>query len=107
MCACAYYNHGYYGQGVDVAVIDTGAVPVTGLTNANVIHGPDLSFDGQSPKLAHIDTNGHGTMMASLIAGRDATTTPNPASASEFNGVAPSARIVSIKVAESQGAVDV
>ena len=74
----AYYNHNYFGQGIDVAVIDTGTAPVQGLTNGNVIHGPDFSFDGQS-KLAHTDTNGHGTMMASLIGGRDsATSTVNP-----------------------------
>jgi serine protease AprX len=106
MGAWAYYNHGYYGQGVDVAEIDTGGLPIAGLNNGNLIYGPDLSFDGQT-KLAHYDTNGHGTMMASIIAGRDATGTPDPSSSSQFNGMAPEARVVSIKVADSQGAVDV
>ena len=107
MGAWAYYNHNYFGQGIDVAVIDTGTAPVQGLTNGNVIHGPDFSFDGQS-KLAHTDTNGHGTMMASLIGGRDsATSTVNPGAWSEFNGIAPRSRVVSVKTGESQGAIDV
>ena len=39
---------GYTGQGVDVALIDTGVAPVQGLTSGNVVNGPDLSFDSQA-----------------------------------------------------------
>jgi serine protease AprX len=36
-----------------------------------VINGPDLSFESQAPNLRHLDTFGHGTHMAGIIAGRD------------------------------------
>ena len=37
----------------------------------NVINGPDLSFESQAENLTNIDTYGHGTHLAGLIAGRD------------------------------------
>jgi serine protease AprX len=39
------YARGYTGKGVGVALVDTGVVPVTGLTSGNVVNGPDLSFE--------------------------------------------------------------
>ena len=36
-----------------------------------IIYGPDLSLESQSPALRNLDTYGHGTFMAGLIAGRD------------------------------------
>jgi serine protease AprX len=110
MGASVYYHNNDFGQGIDVAVIDTGVSPVQGLNSTNLITGPDFSFESQNPHLAHFDTNGHGTFMASLIAGRDATLPMDPTDPSlwsNFTGVAPYARVVSVKVADSQGAVDV
>ena len=47
----------------------TGVAPVTGLDGAGkVIYGPDLSIESQSPDLTNLDTYGHGTFMAGLIA---------------------------------------
>ena len=37
-------------QGVGVALVDTGVVPVAGLTSGNVVNGPDLSFESQSDR---------------------------------------------------------
>jgi serine protease AprX len=108
--AAAWWNAGYTGKGVDVAVIDTGVAPVPGLDGAGkVVNGPDLSLESQNPSFRYLDTNGHGTFMAGLIAGRDATLTVPYASApaSAYRGMAPDARIVSLKVATADGGTDV
>ena len=97
----AMWNAGYTGKGVDVAVIDTGVAPVQGLNSpGKVINGPDLSLESQSPNLQNLDTNGHGTFMAGLIAGNDGQ-------AGGYHGVAPDARIVSLKVGVADGGTDV
>ncbi|MBW8801124.1 MAG: S8 family serine peptidase [Streptomyces sp.] len=104
------WSHGWTGKGVDVALIDSGVVPVKGLTSGNVIQGPDLSFESQDPALEHLDTFGHGTHMASIIAGRDTASTGSfyaKGDSHSFNGVAPDARLVSLKVAAADGGSDV
>ena len=69
-----WWTAGYTGQGIDVALIDTGVAPVEGLDAAGkIVYGPDLSLESQAPKLRNLDTNGHGTFMAGLIAGKDST----------------------------------
>ena len=97
----AWWNAGSTGKGVDVAVVDTGVSRVAGLDGAGkVVNGPDLSLDSQNPSLQHLDSNGHGTFMAGLIAGNDGQ-------AGGYRGVAPDARIVSLKVGVTDGGVDV
>jgi serine protease AprX len=99
---------GYTGKGVDVALIDTGVSPVPGLTSGNVINGPDLSFHSVHPDVRYKDAYGHGTHMASIIAGRDQAGSPNSyLDRTRFTGVAPDARIVSLKVGASDGSADV
>src|SRR5439155_18961198 len=56
------------GAGVDVALIDSGVTPVTGLAG-QVVYGPDLSTESQNVSVANLDTYGHGTFMAGIIAG--------------------------------------
>lgn len=109
MKANQLWDEGITGEGVDVALIDTGVLPVNGLTHpGKVINGPDLSFESQSDDLRYMDTMGHGTHMAGIIAGRDdGSSTPGSHSHSDFMGVAPDARLVSVKVANAVGATDV
>jgi hypothetical protein len=101
-----YWNQGLTGEGVDVALIDSGLVPVEGFTApGKVVDGADLSFESQSEDRRHLDTFGHGTHMGGIIASarlgagsEEPTYTP---------GVAPGARLVSIKVADANGVTDV
>jgi len=92
------WQSGANGSGIDVAVLDTGVTPVPGLDGANkLVYGPDLSFDSQNPNTIYLDGYGHGTAMAGIIAGND----------SGYRGIAPNARVVSVKVGASNGATDV
>ncbi|HYN97398.1 MAG TPA: S8 family serine peptidase [Pilimelia sp.] len=97
------------GAGVGVALIDSGVAPVAGLDGpGKVVNGPDLSFESQAENLRHLDTFGHGTHLAGIIAGRDADVpTGAEADPTKFVGVAPGAHIVNIKVAAADGATDV
>jgi serine protease AprX len=108
--AAAWWTAGYTGRGVDVALIDTGVSRVAGLATAGkVVYGPDLSLESQAANLRDLDTNGHGTFMAGLIAGKDAALTAPYAlaPASAYRGMAPDARIVSLKVGTADGGTDV
>jgi serine protease AprX len=84
------------GSGVDVAIIDSGVVPVGSLAQpGRVVHGPDFSSERGNRALRNLDTFGHGTHLAGIIAGRDPIT--------GFAGVAPGARLVSLKIAGADG----
>jgi serine protease AprX len=103
------WKAGFRGQGVDVALIDSGVAPVNGLKN-QVVYGPDLSLESQDDDLRYLDGFGHGTHMAGLIAGRDSNIGVGQEDEmldKAFVGVAPKARVVSVKVATSSGATDV
>ncbi|MDX6257756.1 MAG: hypothetical protein QOJ11_4090 [Frankiales bacterium] len=100
--ASSYYQNGFYGQGVGVALVDSGVVPEDGLRH-NVYFGPDFTPEATDPTLKYLDTYGHGTFMAGLISGRtDAAARPysDPAN---YVGVAPESTLVSLKVADNQG----
>ncbi|MDT7538746.1 MAG: serine protease AprX [Actinomycetota bacterium] len=103
-------GYGASGAGVDVAIVDSGVAPVAGLDGANkVIHGPDLSFESQNPNTRYLDTFGHGTHLAGIIAGHDAGVNAGNVAGNDpaFLGVAPDSRILSVKVADSHGNSDV
>ncbi len=100
----------YTGAGVDVAVVDSGVTPVLGLSETGkVLNGPDLTPESQSASTRYLDTYGHGTHMAGIIAGHDPGVDPkaNQNNSTAFLGVAPGARIVSVKVADAHGNSDV
>jgi serine protease AprX len=79
------------------------------MVEGKVINGPDLSFESPADNLRYLDTFGHGTHMAGVIAGRDTTAGPPSTWAfdGQYVGVAPSARLLSLKVADATGATDV
>ncbi len=84
------------GSGVTVAVIDSGVNPaVSDLTNS-VITGPDYTGVTTSPSSQ--DWGVHGTWMASLIAGHG-----HDGGLSGVIGIAPEARILSIRVIPDRG----
>ena len=109
--AQALWREGLTGAGVDVALIDTGVAPVPSLADPNkVVVGPDLSFESQDPNRRYLDNFGHGTNMASIIAGRETPRATGAAYAEDqnnFYGMAPDARLISVKVGAHDGAVDV
>jgi hypothetical protein len=96
---------------VTVALIDSGVVPVEGLTMpGKIINRPDLSFESQAENLRRVDTFGHGTHLAGIITGSntgDPTPSAYPEDTTTFLDVAPGVSILSIKVADHEGAVDV
>ena len=93
-------GHRVTGAGVTVALIDSGVAPVEGLTKeGKVVNGVDLSFESQVDDARHLDTFGHGTHLAGIIAGDD--------DGRGFSGVAPDARLLNVKVAAADGATDV
>lgn len=109
--ADAMWRLGHTGQGVGVALIDSGVVPVEGLDgNGKILDGPDISFDSDVDALMHLDSYGHGTHMAGIIAGSDNGLPDRPEQkdvARRFAGVAPGAHIVNVKVADGSGTADV
>ena len=108
--AQAAWQGGATGQGVGVALIDTGVAPVAGLNGAGqVTNGPDLSFDSQVPQLTYNDEFGHGTHMAGIIGGNDVygSGAHYAGDTNHFVGVAPDAHILNIKVFDENGLADV
>jgi membrane-anchored mycosin MYCP len=79
------------GEGQLVAVIDTGVRP--GPRLPNVDPGGDYveTTDGLT------DCDGHGTLVAGIIAGQ-----PAPAGEDGFSGVAPAARVLSLRVTSAK-----
>lgn len=83
------------GQGVTVAVLDTGIDNLPDFAG-RLVGGVDLT--GQNSPFQ--DQYGHGTFVAGLIAGNGAS------SNGQYSGEAPGANLVSIKVAGASGVTD-
>jgi len=87
------------GAGVTVAVIDSGVNPGVSDLTGSVITGPDYTGVNTSPDNANWGV--HGTWMASLIAGHG-----HDGGGSGVIGIAPEARILSIRVIPDRGDPD-
>jgi serine protease AprX len=92
------------GQGVNVALLDTGvsSTPALNRASGRITDGVDVSHLSDTGQVRtegdFTDGYGHGTFLASLIAGG-----PTDASNGRPLGVAPAARIVVVKVANDAG----
>jgi serine protease AprX len=98
------------GQGVTVALLDSGTAQVPGLTTpGKLTYGPDLSIEGNGV-LTDQDSYGHGTHLAGIIAADDSgpLTASKIASLSPSSqlGVAPEADLLSMKLATTDGSTD-
>jgi type VII secretion-associated serine protease mycosin len=91
------------GQGIKVAVIDTGIDASHPALEGVVVGGTDVSGLGSADGLTPVGQNSyHGTMVASLIAGRG-----NPADeAAGVLGTAPKAQLLSVSMAFGVDGVD-
>jgi serine protease AprX len=104
--ASSMWDKGYTGQGVDIALVDSGVVPVKGLdAPGKVVYGPDLSLEANGPQ-NNLDGYGHGTHMAGIMLGNESTGSLS-GNTSDFVGMAPDSRLVSIKIADAKGQADV
>ena len=97
---------GITGSGVTVAVLDTGIADVADLAGrvlpvTNDVTGATTSCVNLSGEAGCEDSYGHGTFIAGIIAGDGA------ASGGSYKGVAPGAKLVSVKVAGRDGSADV
>ena len=105
--ADAAWNRGVTGSGVTVAVLDTGVAPnLPDLAGRLVQVTDDLSGQATpcknlSGELDCSDRYGHGTFIAGLVAGNGAS------SGGKWKGVAPGARVLSVKTAGADGSADV
>ena len=106
--AQAAWARGVTGEGVTVALIDSGVAGVPGLEKDDkVLDGPDLSFESQSAGTRYLDGFGHGTHLAGIIAGKDDHYDPKHPDSARFAGVAPDAKLLNMKVATGDGGADV
>jgi serine protease AprX len=105
--ADAAWRRGVTGRGVTVAVLDTGVAPNAADLAGRLVQVRD-DLTGQTTPCKNLsgeldcnDRYGHGTFIAGLVAGNGA------GSGGKWKGVAPEARILSVKTAGADGAADV
>ncbi len=87
---------GVEGEGVTVAVVDTGIDKDHPDLKGKVILQEDFTSE-KGTEFENVDGNGHGTHVASTIAGTGA------ASNGKYKGVAPKAKLIAAKVLASNG----
>ena len=83
------WNKGYTGDGVKVAILDSGCIQHPDLIN-NIIGGKNFTSEGSETD--YNDLNGHGTHVAGIIASNN-----------KIMGVAPNAKLLILKVLDKTG----
>lgn len=93
------WNNGFTGKDIKVAVIDTGCDVENHLLKDKIIHVCNLSNDDEEDRDNVTDYLGHGTHVASLIAGDKYLD-------GRFMGVAPDVQLMIYKVVDKNGVAD-
>ncbi len=107
-----FHKANYTGDGIDIALIDTGISPVPGLDQTGkIVHVVDLSADQVEGETEFVDEYGHGTHLAGIIAGmpdNGAQSIGNGSSQLDpFVGIAPGARLINVKAGDKNGGAHV
>lgn len=89
--ASLLWSKGYTGNGIKIAVIDTGYAPHDDLKN-NIIGGRNFTTEDKGDTNIYTDYNGHGSHCCGIIAGNG-----------HIKGVAPNAKLLVLKVLEGNG----
>lgn len=87
----SFWHEGFEGNGVKVAVIDTGVDSSGDMLKGKVVLENNFTEEADAR-----DSHGHGTFIAGIIAG-------SSKGGGYFDGVAPEASIISAKVLNAQG----
>ncbi len=96
------WQYGWEGNGVGVAVIDSGVGLSADLRSGDVLTSRVVyrqSFVGSNP---NADEYGHGTHVAGIVAGNGKSSTGSIYTRT-FKGIAPMAQVVSLKVLDMNG----
>lgn len=89
------HDNGYYGEGVGVAIVDTGICLHKDFTEGG---NRVIAFkDFVNGKIEPYDDNGHGTHVAGIIGGNGYS------SRGKYMGIAPACKIIAIKVLDHRG----
>ena len=84
-----FWNNGYNGDGIKIAVLDTGLDTSHAMLSGKVVG--EEAFTGENHTF---DAIGHGTQVAGIAAGKDGN---------GFSGVAPGALLMNAKVLDDKG----
>ncbi len=92
------FSSGFTGQGVGVAIIDSGIMPENDLGN-RIVYNADFAPNTGND---YFDRYGHGTHVADIVGG-NAAMSSGPAYKKTFLGIAPNANLVNLRVLDQNG----
>lgn len=99
----AAQQYGFDGTGIGVAVIDSGVADHADFRTAGVsrvIHSESFVVGSTSA----VDTYGHGTHVAGIVAGNGSASGNGSGYAKQLPGMAPNANIINLRVLDANGA---